>query len=321
MSRLRAAIRALCPPPLLLAVRHVIALWRSRAFADPAKVQRALTETFPAWQQRIDDVLACPDNAAIPRVPSAGHVRDGWVVMHNGLEVGGLTYYGGGVLQMLARNKGVHEPQEERVFMEVLPHVEPGSAMLELGAYWGFYSLWFATSVPQGRSFIVEPLPLCMMAARTNFRHANRTATFERAYVGDPGSRSDDGTPFVTVDGFCARHGLSRLGILHADIQGAELEMLHGAQEMIDAAAIDYVFISTHSQPLHQGCVDWLRTHGYIIVASANLDETYSFDGLVVAKAPAAPGPSHVTISRRRKSVTCSPDSDTASSQPGHSSA
>lgn len=228
---------------MLLMVRYLIALWRSMDFACPAKVQRALIHDYPAWRDRINDVLACPDNETIPRVNAAGEVRGGWVVMHNGIEVGGLTYYGGGVLQMLARNKGVHEPQEERVFMEVLPFVAPGSAMLELGAYWGFYSLWFATVVPQSRSFIVEPLPLCMMAAQTNFRHAGKQVTFERAYVGDPRSRSDDGTPFITVDEFCARHSLTRLGVLHADIQGAELEMLRGAKGMIEAEAIDFIFI------------------------------------------------------------------------------
>jgi hypothetical protein len=202
-------------------------------------------------------------------------------------------------LQMLARNKGVHEPQEERVFMEVLPFIAPGSAMLELGAYWGFYSLWFATVVPRARSFIVEPLPFCMMAAQTNFRHAGKQVTFERAYVGDPRSRSDDGTPFITVDDFCARHTLTRLGILHADIQGAELDMLRGAKGMIEAEAIDYIFISTHSVSLHHDCVKWLESHRYQIVASADLAETFSFDGLIVAKSRRAQGPSAVAISRK----------------------
>ena len=44
---------------------------------------------------------------------------------------------------MLLENKGVHEPQEEKAFLEVLNYVEKGSTMIELGSYWGFYSLWF----------------------------------------------------------------------------------------------------------------------------------------------------------------------------------
>ena len=292
-------IRNSSPPMLVRAVRYALAVWRSQSFADPVKVKRALSKDYPQWRGRIADVIKCPDNSAIPRVPDAGEVRGGWVVMHNGIEVGGLTYYGGGVLQMLNRNRGVHEPQEERVFMEVLPFIEAGSAMLELGAYWGFYSLWFASTVPGGRCFIVEPLPLCLLAAKTNFNHARREATFVKAYVGNPSDKSDDGTPFLTVDEICKRHGLDRLGILHADIQGAELEMLSGAQRMIDEARIAYIFISTHSQTLHLGCIDWLRQHGYVIVAAADLDETFSHDGLIVAKAALAPGPSNVEISRR----------------------
>lgn len=293
------AIRKSCPPRILRVVRYALAVWGSKSFADPAKVQRALTKDFPQWRERIADVIKCPDNAAIPRVPEAGQVRGGWVVMHNGIEVGGLTYYGGGVLQMLNRNRGVHEPQEERVFMEVLPFIESGSAMLELGAFWAFYSLWFATKVPGGRCFIVEPLPLCLLAAKTNFNHARREATYVKAYVGSPANTSDDGTPFLTVDELCMRHGLDNLGILHADIQGAELEMLRGAQRMIDEARIAYIFISTHSQTLHYGCIDWLKQHGYGIVAAADLDETFSHDGLIVAKTASAPGPANVEISRR----------------------
>ncbi|MFM8890335.1 MAG: hypothetical protein ACKOTB_01715, partial [Planctomycetia bacterium] len=110
---LRDTFRAICPRPLFGPLRHLDALW-SRTFADSTEVQRALTEDCPAWHERINEVLACPDNEAIPRVAAAGEVRGGWVVMHNGIEVGGLTYYGSGILQMLVRNKGVHEPQEER---------------------------------------------------------------------------------------------------------------------------------------------------------------------------------------------------------------
>lgn len=299
MTDLRSTLRALCPRPVLLSIRRLLASWKSRNFSDPVSVQRALAHDYPEWQARVNDVVSCPDNQEIPRVFSAGSVRGGWVVMHNGIEVGGLTYYGGQALSMLVQNRGVHEPQQERVFMEVLPYIATGSAMLELGAYWAFYSIWFAITVPQARSFIIEPRPISMMAAKTNFRRAGKLVTFEQAYVGEPTSRSDDGTPFITVDDFCSRHALSRLGVLHADIQGSELDMLNSAEKMIDAGAVDYVFISTHSQTLHYACLSWLQIHGYLIVASADLEQTFEYDGLIVAKSPRADGPSQVVISRK----------------------
>src|SRR5947207_2242757 len=72
------------------------------------------------WDGRIATVLACPDNARIPRHPQAGEVVDGALIMHNGIKVDPLCYYGGGMLEMLRRNKGVHEPQEEVAFAEIL---------------------------------------------------------------------------------------------------------------------------------------------------------------------------------------------------------
>ena len=58
-------------------------------------------------------MIACPDNQFIPRVPDAGKLEGGQVVMHNGIKVGGMGYYGAGILNMLIENRGVHEPQEE----------------------------------------------------------------------------------------------------------------------------------------------------------------------------------------------------------------
>jgi hypothetical protein len=38
-------------------------------------------------------------------------------------------------------NRGVHEPLEEFVFQEVLKRLPEACAMIELGAYWGHYSM------------------------------------------------------------------------------------------------------------------------------------------------------------------------------------
>jgi hypothetical protein len=62
--------------------------------------------------------------------------------------------------------------------------------------------------------------------------------------------------------------------------------MLAGAKEYFLAKAIDYVFISTHSQELHSTCLDFLKDVEYNIVASVDLNETFSCDGLIVAQNP-----------------------------------
>ncbi|MBI4681229.1 MAG: hypothetical protein HY753_08545 [Nitrospirae bacterium] len=93
------------------------------------------------WERRINDVLSCPDNKFIPRVNNAGSIKDGFLVMHNGIKVLPLSYSGYPMLKMLIENKGVHEPQEERVFFEILKKMPERAVMMELGCYWSFYSM------------------------------------------------------------------------------------------------------------------------------------------------------------------------------------
>jgi hypothetical protein len=266
---------------------HILSFWNSRNDAR-------------YWRLRIDDVIACPDNRHIARVPDAGKLIDGQVVMHNGIRVGGLSYYGAGILNMLIENRGVHEPQEERAFDAILPHLRAGSTMLELGAYWAYYSLWFSKTVNDAQCFLVEPMSENLRSGETNFQINNARGSFTQAFVGSFERTDRDGRTFVAVDPFCQRNGIEHLAILHADIQGGEADMLGGAKITLGKKAVDWIFISTHNNKLHYECVEILKSYGYIIMASADLDETYSTDGLIVAKANAGPQPATLEISKKR---------------------
>jgi hypothetical protein len=283
----------------ILWFRNALGLWRSRRDANPVTAARELGKVDARWRRKIDCVISSPDNQHIPRVPDAGKVADGLVTMHNGLRVSALGYYGGGILNMLVENRGVHEPQEERAFAEVLARMPSGATMLELGAYWGFYSLWFARSVKGAKCFLVEPDYACLQSGKGNFARAGQPAQFTQAYVGSSDGVNLDGTDILCVDGHCSRQGISHLNILHSDIQGFEVGMLQGAAGMLKARAVDYVFISTHSNPLHSECIERLREHGYRILADANLDESFSGDGLIVACSPAIDAPERLEISHR----------------------
>jgi hypothetical protein len=253
------------------------------------------------WRRRIADAVAAPDNAHIPRVPDAGKLVNGHQVMHNGLRIMPKSYYGLPIQMMLQVNRGVHEPQEERVFAEVLPHVRPGSVMIELGAYWGFYSMWFLREVKDGATYLVEPTDSGLASGRENFALNGLTGTFIQAYVGDAVGTHEDGTPVVTVDGLVAERGLDRVAILHADVQGAEVEMFRGASATLAAGKVDYVFVSTHSAELHKACREILVGYGFTILAAADLEETYSFDGLLVGRAVhlSEPGPVAIGLKGR----------------------
>jgi hypothetical protein len=60
--------------------------------------------------------------------------------------------------------------------------------------------------------------------------------------------------------------------------------MLEGGRETFNRGMVEYVFISTHSNELHRGCLEKLRSHGFTILVSCDLDVTVSYDGVIVAK-------------------------------------
>ena len=282
-------------------IHGVRAYRQARTYSSPRLSRQSVAAVIPEWRDRIDDVKSAPDNAYIPRVTNAGVLKDGWITMHNGIEVSALGYYGSGVLNMLIENKGVHEPQEERAFGDVLKYVGPDSTMLELGAYWGFYSLWFKKSVPGSKCFLVEPDLGNLKSGQANFARSGETAVFEQAYVATNAGATADGIGAISVDTFCKDRSIHRLDILHADIQGAEIEMLRGAVRMFNEKRVDFVFISTHSNELHAGCIDFLVSRGYDILADADLDQTYSYDGVIVAKSSLLAEPKHLHINKKRR--------------------
>ena len=73
--------------------------------------------------------------------------------------------------------------------------------MVECGAYWGFYSLWFARDVPGGIAGLIEPNAANLETGRRNFRGTDlRAAAFIESAVGQA---SAEGKPSaVSIDDF-----------------------------------------------------------------------------------------------------------------------
>ncbi|MFZ4593888.1 MAG: hypothetical protein ACOYOF_06500 [Verrucomicrobiaceae bacterium] len=238
------------------------------------------------WNARISDVLSSPDNARLPRVADAGKIKDGWQTMHNGLRVSVGGYYGNGITRMLKSNKGCHEPQEEIVFAEVLKRLPANPVMIECGAYWAFYSMWFLKSHPEGRAFMIEPDPANLAVGKKNFLHNGFSGHFEQAGLGEHAGIDEQIGRIVSVPSFMSSQALDRANILHMDIQGAEEVTLRGALPLLESQLLDYVFVSTHSEALHAGCVSLLTGAGYEVDASVPPAKSYSVDGVIVARAP-----------------------------------
>lgn len=257
--------------------------------------QRKLAE----WQPRIDEILACPDNALLPRVPGAGTLDGRVQTMHNGIKVVKDCYLRWRGTVMFAATGGVHEPQEERVFGEVLKHVKPGGVMIELGAYWAFYSLWFARGVQQARCLMIEPELHNLDLGKQNFRLNGFDGEFLRAFIGSESSHHWRHGDTVCIDDVVAEREIETVDILHSDIQGFEDVMLEGAARTLSAGKVRFVFLSTHSPELHVSCREVLRKYNFDLIADADLDGSYSVDGILVGQLRGTDGPGPVPISQR----------------------
>jgi hypothetical protein len=226
---------------------------------------------------RFREVISDPLNLLIERVPQAGTVEGNDVYLHNGnrVPVAGAEAYYGQFSTLLVLNRGVHEPLEEYVFQELVKRLPESPRMIELGAYWAHYSMWLKRIRPQAIVIMVEPDSGNLAAGKANFARNGFEGEFIHRAVGKG---------LWELDDFFATRGLSHLDVLHVDIQGAEGVLLHGGRQTLGNSQIDYLFVSTHSQALHQGVAEELTRFGYRVEVSSDFDsETTSFDGFIFA--------------------------------------
>lgn len=253
------------------------------------------------WLRRTREAIECSDNEHIPRVANAGMIEGNNQVLHNGIKVQLGSYYGYGYTNLLQQNKGVHEPQEERVFQEVLKFMPEGATMIELGSFWAFYSMWFQQKVKAAVSYMLEPEYLNLIKGKTNFKLNGFRGTFVQAFAGQNPDVNDGQPPTIAIDNFLHQNKIEKLNILHSDIQGEELNMLKSCVHSLQSGAIDFLFISTHTDDLHVRCADFLRGYGYEIIASANVSESFSVDGVLVAKRKGIDGPGFIKVDVKEK--------------------
>lgn len=154
--------------------------------------------------------------------------------------------------------------------------IRPGMTVFDVGANIGQFSLLYASLVgSSGQVVAFEPCAATADRLIGNIRR-NRAAviTVEKAAVhalhggsvtmniypqihsvwntiGSPEVRNRRGeivqpvgretVPTVSIDGYCAEHGIERIDLLKIDVEGAELLALKGAAKMLATGAIDRV--------------------------------------------------------------------------------
>lgn len=228
-----------------------------------------------SFRYRFREILSDPINLKINRHPLAGTIENDFIYMHNGLKVYRDSYYED-FSDIFILNGGVHEPQEEYAFQIILEKIQTKSpVMIELGSYWAFYSMWFLKKFPNGKSYLIEPGDLEIESGKRNFELNNLSGEFIKSKIGD-----ED----LSIDDFVQQNSISKIDILHSDIQGFEHQMLVGASKTLSESIIDYLFISTHSFGVHRDCIEYLNNYEYHIISSVYPEESYCCDGIIVAQ-------------------------------------
>ena len=261
--------------------------------------------------RRIALTTAVRDTDVIPKVPNAGAVEEveggrPVQIMHNGLMIDEACYGGPFMTEIIRELRGHHEPQEELVFHRLLERLAAerraageAPAMVELGAFWAYYSMWFLRALPGARAIMVEPDPNNLEVGRSNFGLNGLEGEFLRAAVGGrPGGRiwitaESDGrarqVPVVSLDSLMSERGLARLDLVLCDTQGAELSVLMSARAALVAGRVRFLVLSTHhhifsGDPLtHQRCLAFMEDIGAHVIAEHSISESCSGDGLIAA--------------------------------------
>ena len=218
--------------------------------------------------------MSDPSNLYIPRCALAGRVINRkYVVLHNGIVVEKRGYYDR-YSDILIRNKGVHEPAEERLFSEILDRMPAEATMVELGSYWAYYSIWFALHVSKAKNYCVEKRYRNAMVGLRNAKLNNvkLDITTCRDACGD-------------IQQYMLAKGIKKVDILLMDIQGSEEDVILKLQSMIRQSMLEvtYFVISTHSEKSHAVCRKILSSLNYRIFASLDLKQTFFQDGVLFA--------------------------------------
>lgn len=251
---------------------------------------------------------AIPEPATVDGAGLVNSESDGrWQRMFNRVDVPADGYYGQWMTDLIGQCAGRHEPQEEHVFAKVLEHVGRSSTMIELGAYWSFYSTWFSMHLGHDAELIVvEPdadnLPVARQTLERNGATANVVHGRSGPVEGDIARLAEAGqeiAPQVTVADLMAEAGWTHLTVLHADIQGAEIHLAEEIKPLLNAGAIDFLFVSTHGRPHHVAMLRTVMSCGYELIAEHSMAESFSCDGLIVAQRPGIDGPGYINIAVR----------------------
>ena len=235
---------------------------------------------------RIDKALLCKDCDSLDRDLNSGNILDNFQIMHNGIKIIRDCYCGEWMTELILKCKGHHEPQEEFAFYKVLEKIKDGALMIEVGSSWSYYSMWFNKKIKGAKNFMIDVDSVNLNLGIENFKINNMNGNF---FIGK--------IPDMNISDFIIHNDIDFVDILHVDIQGWEYHLLEQAGDIFEK--IGYIFISTHTDKnnsgkdwgspkelLHESCLEFIKNKKFVILCEHDMNESYSHDGLIVAKNP-----------------------------------
>ncbi len=253
--------------------------------------------------ERVRMTTSCHDSDQIPKVPNAGQIIEmegmSLQIMHEGSRVVAGGYYGEWMTELIKKLKGHHEPQEELLFHHLLKRIAPSSLMVELGAFWSYYSTWFLGAIHGSQAICVEPDAGNLNCGKMNLALNGRMGLFYQACIGENfleecPFRQETNGDIVHIPQFDLPKILEltegrKIELLHIDTQGAELPFLRSFSHADWQQRIRFMVISTHhasisgSATTHRDCLVALIGLGASILAEHSVEESFSGDGLILA--------------------------------------
>jgi FkbM family methyltransferase len=159
--------------------------------------------------------------------------------------------------------------------------------VLDVGANIGMFSLAVANRFPEADIYAFEPSPEAYprlaenvkLNGSSNVKPVNRAVYSSSSVLGFSDSRSTTSAHItetgptlvqaVTLDDFCIERGICRVGLLKIDVEGAELEVLKGANRTL--AFTDSVVTECHSERLAKEVVMVLGKYGFRMMSDKRL--------------------------------------------------
>jgi FkbM family methyltransferase len=242
--------------------------------------------------------------SALGRAYIAQEVLREPVVFTDRFDVQMLLYPSDDLIDRYA-NEGYNERREQDFCVSYL---KPGMTTFDVGANYGLYALLFAHCVGADSVHAFEAESWNFQRLTTNL--ALNGATQVQAHccavteasgevqltvypreqfgwhtLGTP-DLEVDGAPYppqerrtvpaISIDDYCSQHGIGQIDLLKVDVEGAELEVLRGAQRMLGEGRVPCVLFEVSEAMLegmgHSGdeVFDLLREHGYALHAFAD---------------------------------------------------